>query len=82
MSRKKMEESLAMLNNGELHSDDVSSTSEEADPSSQEPDIPSIVVVVDPVEDGREVSGVITWRILASAHSFIQFTEEFGILVQ
>ena len=77
MSRKKMEESLAMLNNGELHSDDVSSTSEEADPSSQEPDIPSIVVVVDPVEDGREVSAVIT-----SAHSFIQFTEEFGILVQ
>ena len=76
MSRKKMEESLAMMNNGELHSDDVSSTSEEADPSSQEPDIPSIVV--DPVEDGREVSGVITWRILA----FIQFTEEFGILVQ
>ena len=76
MSRKKMEESLAMMNNGELHSDDVSSTSEEADPSSQEPDIPSIVVV-DPVEDGREVSGVIT-----SAHSFIQFTEEFGILVQ
>ena len=70
-----MEESLAMLNNGELHSDDVSSTSEEADPSSQEPDIPSIVV--DPVEDGREVSAVIT-----SAHSFIQFTEEFGILVQ
>ena len=51
-----MEESLAMMNNGELHSDDVSSTSEEADPSSQEPDIPSIVVVVDPVEDGREVS--------------------------
>ena len=81
MSRKKMEESLAMMNNGELHSDDVSSTSEEADPSSQEPDIPSIVVV-DPVEDGREVSTVITWRILASAHSFIQFTEEFGILVQ
>ena len=80
MSRKKMEESLAMLNSGELHSDDVSSTSEEADPSSQEPDIPSIVV--DPVEDGREVSAVITWRILASAHSFIQFTEEFGILVQ
>ena len=80
MSRKKMEESLAMMNNGELHSDDVSSTSEEADPSSQEPDIPSIVV--DPVEDGREVSAVITWRILASAHSFIQFTEEFGILVQ
>lgn len=77
MSRKKMEESLAMMNNGELHSDDVSSTSEEADPSSQEPDIPSIVVVVDPVEDGREVSAVIT-----SAHSFIQFTEEFGILVQ
>ena len=76
MSRKKMEESLAMMNNGELHSDDVSSTSEEADPSSQEPDIPSIVVV-DPVEDGREVSAVIT-----SAHSFIQFTEEFGILVQ
>ena len=75
MSRKKMEESLAMMNNGELHSDDVSSTSEEADPSSQEPDIPSIVV--DPVEDGREVSGVIT-----SAHSFIQFTEEFGIIVQ
>ena len=75
MSRKKMEESLAMMNNGELHSDDVSSTSEEADPSSQEPDIPSIVV--DPVEDGREVSDVIT-----SAHSFIQFTEEFGILVQ
>ena len=72
-----MEESLAMMNNGELHSDDVSSTSEEADPSSQEPDIPSIVVVVDPVEDGREVSAVIT-----SAHSFIQFTEEFGILVQ
>ena len=57
MSRKKMEESLAMMNNGELHSDDVSSTSEEADPGSQEPDIPSIVVVVDPVEDGREVSG-------------------------
>ena len=81
MSRKKMEESLAMMNNGELHSDDVSSTSEEADPSSQEPDIPSIVVV-DPVEDGREVSAVITWRILASVHSFIQFTEEFGILVQ
>ena len=80
MSRKKMEESLAMMNNGELHSDDVSSTSEEAEPSSQEPDIPSIVV--DPVEDGREVSAVITWRILASAHSFIQFTEEFGILVQ
>ena len=77
MSRKKMEESLAMMNNGELHSDDVSSTSEEADPSSQEPDIPSIVVVVDPVEDGREVSAVIT-----SAHSFIQFTEEFGIIVQ
>ena len=77
MSRKKMEESLAMLNNGELHSDDVSSTSEEADPSSQEPDIPSIVVVVDPVEDGREVSAGIT-----SVHSFIQFTEEFGILVQ
>ena len=77
MSRKKMEESLAMMNNGELHSDDVSSTSEEAEPSSQEPDIPSIVVVVDPVEDGREVSAVIT-----SAHSFIQFTEEFGILVQ
>ena len=81
MSRKKMEESLAMLTNGELHSDDVSSTSEEADPSSQELDIPSIVVV-DPVEDGREVSAVITLRILASAHSFIQFTEEFGILVQ
>ena len=80
MSRKKMEESLAMMNNGELHSDDMSSTSEEADPSSQEPDIPSIVV--DPVEDGREVSAVITLRILASAHSFIQFTEEFGILVQ
>ena len=80
MSRKKMEESLAMMNNGELHSDDVSSTSEEADPSSQEPDIPSIVV--DPVEEGREVSGDITSRILASAHSFIQFTEEFGILVQ
>ena len=80
MSRKKMEESLAMMNNGELHSDDVSSTSEEAEPSSQEPDIPSIVV--DPVEDGREVSAVITWWILASAHSFIQFTEEFGILVQ
>ena len=77
MSRNKMEESLAMMNNGELHSDDMSSTSEEAEPSSQEPDIPSIVVVVDPVEDGREVSAVIT-----SAHSFIQFTEEFGILVQ
>ena len=60
MSRKKMEESLAMMNNGELHSDDVSSTSEEADPSSQEPDIPSIVVVVDPVEEGREVSAVIS----------------------
>ena len=75
-----MEESLAMMNNGELHSDDMSSTSEEADPGRQEADIPSIVV--DPVEDGREVSGVIALRILASVHSFIQITEEFGILVQ
>ena len=44
-SRKKMEESLANMNNG-----DVSDTSSEHDTA----DIPTIVV--DPVDDGREVS--------------------------
>ena len=48
-SRQRMEESLAAMANGDTHSD--TSVSDQADNSD---DIPTIVV--DPVDDGREVS--------------------------
>ena len=48
-SRRRMEETQAMMNNGDLHSE--VSTESEVDRSE---DIPEIVV--DPVDDGREVS--------------------------
>ena len=52
MSRIKMEESLAMMNNNGTADSDTASETEEADNNSE--DIPTIVV--DPVDDGREVS--------------------------
>ena len=51
MSRRKMEESLAMMNNNGAADSDTVSETEEADNNSE--DIPTIVV--DPVDDGREV---------------------------
>ena len=56
MSRIKMEESLAMMNNNNGTADsDTASEAEEADNNSE--DIPTIVV--DPVDDGREVSYIL-----------------------
>ena len=55
MSRIKMEESLAMMNNNGTADSDTASETEEADNNSE--DIPTIVV--DPVDDGREVSYVL-----------------------
>ena len=55
MSRIKMEESLAMMNNNGTADSDTASETEEADNNSE--DIPTIVV--DPVDDGREVSYIL-----------------------
>ena len=55
MSRIKMEESLAMMNNNGTADSDTASETEEVDNNSE--DIPTIVV--DPVDDGREVSYVL-----------------------
>ena len=55
MSRIKMEESLAMMNNNGTADSDTASEAEEADNNSE--DIPTIVV--DPVDDGREVSYIL-----------------------
>jgi len=52
MSRRKMEESMAMMNNNGAADSDTVSETEEADNNSE--DIPTIVV--DPVDDGREVN--------------------------
>jgi len=52
MSRIKMEESLAMMNNNGTADSDTASETEEVDNNSE--DIPTIVV--DPVDDGREVN--------------------------
>ena len=55
MSRIKMEESLAMMNNNGTADSDTASETEEVDNNSE--DIPTIVV--DPVDDGREVSYIL-----------------------
>ena len=55
MSRIKIEESLAMMNNNGTADSDTASETEEVDNNSE--DIPTIVV--DPVDDGREVSYVL-----------------------
>ena len=55
MSRIKMEESLAMMNNNGTADSDTASEAEEVDNNSE--DIPTIVV--DPVDDGREVSYIL-----------------------
>ena len=66
MSRIKMEESLAMMNNNGTADSDTASETEEADNNSE--DIPTIVV--DPVDDGREVSYIL--RINVNQTKFVK----------